>query len=66
MIELMKKTRICEEFMKTGSCKYGDKCTFAHGYGVGERKAESLEGETEEGAVAEKPTHTDIYLLTCR
>lgn len=31
MIELMKKTRLCEEFMKTGVCKYGDKCTFAHG-----------------------------------
>ncbi|GIL80432.1 hypothetical protein Vretimale_16125 [Volvox reticuliferus] len=31
MVELMKKTRICEEFVRTGSCKYGDKCTFAHG-----------------------------------
>lgn len=31
MIEMMKKTRLCEEFMNTGSCRYGDKCTFAHG-----------------------------------
>ncbi len=25
------KTRLCERFMTTGSCNYGDKCTFAHG-----------------------------------
>jgi len=31
MIELMKKTRLCGDFMNTGQCKYGDKCTFAHG-----------------------------------
>ena len=30
-IETMKKTRLCEEFMKTASCKYGNTCTFAHG-----------------------------------
>ncbi|KAJ9528442.1 hypothetical protein QJQ45_020276, partial [Haematococcus lacustris] len=30
-IQMMKKTRLCEEFMNTGSCKYGDRCTFAHG-----------------------------------
>eukprot|EP00197_Chlamydomonas_leiostraca_P002398 CAMPEP_0202858516 /NCGR_PEP_ID=MMETSP1391-20130828/1014_1 /ASSEMBLY_ACC=CAM_ASM_000867 /TAXON_ID=1034604 /ORGANISM="Chlamydomonas leiostraca, Strain SAG 11-49" /LENGTH=627 /DNA_ID=CAMNT_0049537441 /DNA_START=96 /DNA_END=1979 /DNA_ORIENTATION=+ len=27
----MRKTRLCEKFMQTGSCGYGDKCTFAHG-----------------------------------
>lgn len=26
-----RKTRLCEKFMQTGSCGYGDKCTFAHG-----------------------------------
>jgi len=31
MINMMKKTRLCQEFMTTGVCKYGDKCTFAHG-----------------------------------
>lgn len=31
MIEHMKKTRLCQEFMNTGSCKYGDRCTFAVG-----------------------------------
>jgi hypothetical protein len=27
----MRKTRLCEEFMQTGRCKYGDRCTYAHG-----------------------------------
>ena len=27
----MRKTRLCQEFMSTGACKYSDKCTFAHG-----------------------------------
>ena len=27
----MKKTRLCQEFVNTGACKYGVKCTFAHG-----------------------------------
>eukprot|EP00983_Pelagomonas_calceolata_P068555 1149970-Pelagomonas_calceolata.AAC.3 len=31
MINMMKKTRLCQEFMTTSMCKYGDKCTFAHG-----------------------------------
>lgn len=30
--EGMRKTRLCEKFMQTGSCGYGDKCTFAHGW----------------------------------
>ncbi|GAX78755.1 hypothetical protein CEUSTIGMA_g6192.t1 [Chlamydomonas eustigma] len=30
-IETMKKTRLCQEFMTSGNCKYGMKCTFAHG-----------------------------------
>ncbi|EDQ84292.1 uncharacterized protein MONBRDRAFT_34767 [Monosiga brevicollis MX1] len=25
------KTRLCTQFMTTGSCRYGDKCIFAHG-----------------------------------
>lgn len=25
------RTRLCDQFMQTGSCRYGDKCTFAHG-----------------------------------
>ncbi len=29
--ESMRKTRLCERFMQTGNCPYGDKCTFAHG-----------------------------------
>ena len=28
---MMKKTRLCQEFVSTGACKYGVKCTFAHG-----------------------------------
>ncbi|KAF5834777.1 hypothetical protein DUNSADRAFT_8418 [Dunaliella salina] len=32
MINMMKKTRLCQEFMTTSMCKYGDKCTFAHGH----------------------------------
>ena len=30
-IEVMKKTRLCAEFVNSGNCKYGVKCTFAHG-----------------------------------
>jgi len=29
--ESFKKTRLCQEFMNTGNCRYGAKCTFAHG-----------------------------------
>lgn len=25
------RTRLCEQFMKEGQCRYGDTCTFAHG-----------------------------------
>jgi hypothetical protein len=25
------RTRLCEGFMQNGTCRYGDKCTFAHG-----------------------------------
>jgi hypothetical protein len=25
------KTKLCERFMTTGQCPYGQKCTFAHG-----------------------------------
>ena len=25
------KTKLCERFMTTGNCPYGQKCTFAHG-----------------------------------
>lgn len=25
------KTRLCQEFMESSKCRYGDKCTFAHG-----------------------------------
>ena len=25
------KSEICQRFMETGSCKYGEKCQFAHG-----------------------------------
>lgn len=28
----MHKTRLCERFMETQICPYGDKCTFAHGH----------------------------------
>lgn len=28
----MAKTRLCQKFMNTGTCPYGDKCTFAHGW----------------------------------
>ncbi len=31
MINMMRKTRLCQEFMNTGQCRYGDNCTFAHG-----------------------------------
>eukprot|EP00798_Chlamydomonas_sp_ICE-L_P031723 gene31723-6924_t len=31
MINLMKKTRLCQEFVQTGACRYNEKCTFAHG-----------------------------------
>lgn len=27
----MWRTRLCEGFMQNGTCRYGDKCTFAHG-----------------------------------
>lgn len=30
--DMMRKTRLCERFMASGMCNYGDKCTFAHGY----------------------------------
>ena len=30
-IEQMKKTRLCQEFVSSGTCKYGARCTFAHG-----------------------------------
>jgi hypothetical protein len=25
------RTRLCEQFMKEGQCRYGTTCTFAHG-----------------------------------
>jgi hypothetical protein len=25
------RTRLCEQFMKEGTCRYGNNCTFAHG-----------------------------------
>lgn len=25
------RTRLCEQFMQHQTCRYGDKCTFAHG-----------------------------------
>lgn len=28
---MMQKTKLCQKFMQTGACSYGDKCTFAHG-----------------------------------
>eukprot|EP00798_Chlamydomonas_sp_ICE-L_P030353 gene30353-35358_t len=31
LINMMKKTRLCQDFMQTGNCRYGEKCTFAHG-----------------------------------
>lgn len=29
----MYKTELCKHYMRTGGCKYGSKCQFAHGYG---------------------------------
>lgn len=29
----MYKTELCKHFIRTGRCKYGSKCQFAHGYG---------------------------------
>lgn len=28
----LKKTRLCDKFMTIGTCPYGGKCTFAHGF----------------------------------
>ncbi|EFJ39773.1 CCCH zinc finger protein [Volvox carteri f. nagariensis] len=51
----MKKTRICEEFVRTGSCKYGDKCTFAHGWGS---KEGSKEGSLHKTRLCERFMNT--------
>ncbi|GLI70820.1 hypothetical protein VaNZ11_015824 [Volvox africanus] len=51
MVELMKKTRICEEFVRTGSCKYGDKCTFAHGRQTELRQVPSTMSSQPQGSI---------------
>lgn len=28
----VRKTKLCQTYMETGQCPYGDKCTFAHGH----------------------------------
>ncbi|GAX78756.1 hypothetical protein CEUSTIGMA_g6193.t1 [Chlamydomonas eustigma] len=30
-LEYSRKTKLCQEFMNTGSCRYGPRCNFAHG-----------------------------------
>ena len=30
-LDSLKKTRLCQEFVSSGACKYGERCTFAHG-----------------------------------
>lgn len=30
--EALRKTRLCDLFMSTGSCNFGNRCNFAHGY----------------------------------
>eukprot|EP00798_Chlamydomonas_sp_ICE-L_P004354 gene4354-14474_t len=31
LINALKKTRLCQDFTQTGTCRYAEKCTFAHG-----------------------------------
>ncbi|CAB1421336.1 unnamed protein product [Pleuronectes platessa] len=49
------KTELCRPFEENGSCKYGEKCQFAHGYH--ELRSLSPPPEVQDGAVPLLPHH---------
>lgn len=58
------KTRLCNKFMNTGSCQYGDTCKYAHGHGDIRQPGSLAAAEGQGQFPGQFPGHMQV--ITCQ
>lgn len=60
------KTVLCKHFGQTGTCSYGDKCQFAHGFQELKNTGGNMMGMTENKSNKQPPNPSNFKIVKCK